>query len=135
MNLGNKKELAARTLGIGKERIIFLESKREEIKQALTKQDIKDLIKVGSIIIKEPKGRKTIVKRKNRRGPGKIKKKVNTRKQDYVIMTRKLRKYLNAVSETLGITSLEKKEVRKKIRNKQFKSKANFKEFLGGIRK
>lgn len=135
MNLANKKELASRTLGVGKERIIFLESKREEIKQALTKQDIKDLVQIGAIIIKEPKGRKTIVKRKNRRGPGKIKKKVNTRKRDYVLITRKLRKYLNAVSQTLGITKQEKKEIRKKIRNKQFKSKANFKDFLGGAKK
>jgi large subunit ribosomal protein L19e len=135
MNLLNKKELASRTLGVGKERIVFLESKREEIKQALTKQDIKDLVQIGAIIIKEPKGRKTIVKRKNRRGAGKIKKKVNVRKKNYVIMTRKLRSYLNAVSSALGITSEEKKEIRKKIRNKQFKSKANFKDFLGGLKR
>ncbi len=58
MNLEKKKKLAARTLNVGKERIIFLKSRLEEIKEAITRQDIKDLHKDGAIIIKEEKGRK-----------------------------------------------------------------------------
>ena len=43
MNLQKKKELAARTLTIGKDRIMFNTSRLDEIKEAITKQDIKDL--------------------------------------------------------------------------------------------
>ena len=94
MNLRKKKQLAKNTLGIGENRIVFVKPRLDEIKEAITKQDIRDLVKSGAIIIKKIKGRKTVVKRKRRRGTGKIRMKVNTRKQDYVILTRKLRKYV-----------------------------------------
>ena len=53
MNLKNKKELASRMLGIGKERIIFVEEREEDIKNAITRQDIKELVKEKAILIKE----------------------------------------------------------------------------------
>jgi len=37
MKINNKKELAARTLGIGKSRILFNNSRLSEIKDAITK--------------------------------------------------------------------------------------------------
>ena len=55
MNLRKKKILAAKALKVGKERIIFLKPRLEEIKEAITKQDIKDLYKEGAIKIKEVK--------------------------------------------------------------------------------
>ena len=70
MNLRNKKELAKRTFNIGKDRIVFLKSRLEEIKEALTKQDIRDLRQDGAILIKDIKGRKKVKKRKTRKGPG-----------------------------------------------------------------
>ena len=44
MKLEGKKDLVARTLGVGKGRIVFNVQRLEEIKQAITKQDIKDLV-------------------------------------------------------------------------------------------
>ena len=117
MNLKTKKELAARTFNVGKERILFVKERLEEIKEAITKQDIKDLHKEGAIKIKEVKGRKTIV-RKPSRSPGNIRKKVNTRKKDYVIMTRKLRGYVAALKSRGELSLEEIKEIRKRIRNK-----------------
>ena len=76
MNLLKKKELSARTLKVGKERVIFVKARLNEIKEAITKQDIRDLRKEGAILLKEIRGRKTKEGRKRRRGPGKIKKKV-----------------------------------------------------------
>ncbi len=131
MNLRKKKELAAKTLNVGKERIIFVESRLDEIKEAITKQDIRDLVERKAILLKEKQGRKKVKKRKNARGAGKIKKKINVRKRNYVKVTRKLRKYLKAVKEKLGMGREEVKEIRKAIRNKKFKSKANLKEHLG----
>ena len=94
MNLKKKKQLAIRTLGIGNKRITFVKERIAEIKEAITKQDIRDLKESGAIVIKGIKGKRKIEKRKNARGTGKIKKKVKTRKKDYMTMTRKLRAYL-----------------------------------------
>ncbi len=130
MNLRNKKELAAKVLGVGKNRVVFLESSLPEIKEAITRQDIADLNKAGAIQIRDVAGRRKIVKRKNRRRTGKVKKKVNKRKQEYVIITRKLRTYLKFLLKTGKVDKEQYREVRKQIRARKFKSKRNMKEAL-----
>lgn len=135
MNLSQKKSLASRALKVGQKRIAFINSRTDEIKDAITKQDIRDLKKDGAILVKEIKGTKKKEKRKNRRGVGKIKKKVNTRKQDYVIMTRKLRRYVAEMKKQGNITPEETKDIRNKIRNRIFKSKAHLKNYIEGLRK
>jgi len=80
MNLAKKKALAVKVLKVGKERIVFTRESLAEIKEAITRMDILDLYKSGAIKIREVKGRKKIVKRKNRRRRGKVKKKVNNSK-------------------------------------------------------
>ena len=97
MQLARKKELAAKVLKVGKNRIVFAVEHLSEIKEAITRLDILDLHKSGAIQIKEVKGRKKIIKRKNRRRVGKVKKKVNNRKAEYVIITRKLRKFVRGL--------------------------------------
>jgi|TARA_Y100000310_G_C20620894_1_gene783218 large subunit ribosomal protein L19e len=135
MNLGKKKELASRTLLVGKERIVFLKSRLNEIKEAITKQDIKDLKSEGAIIVKEIKGRKKNQSSSKKRGPGKIKKNVSRRKQDYVIMTRKLRACVSEMKKTGKISNEDFQDIRKKIRNKTFRSKAHLKEYVKEIKK
>jgi len=130
MKLENKKALAAKTLGVGKGRIVFNRERLSEIKEAITKQDFRDLNKDGAISIKEIKGRKKLVKRKTRRRMGSIKKKVNTRKKDYVTLTRKLRAYIFELKKHGQITLERYRELRKEIRTRAFKSKANIKERL-----
>ena len=128
MNLRKKKQLAAKTLKIGKNRILFLKPRLDEIKEAITKQDIRDLVKDGAIIIKQIKGRKKIKKRKRKKGFGNVKKKVKKRKESYVKVTRKLRKYLSELKRQGKISKEEVKDLRKKIRNKMFRSKSHLKE-------
>ncbi len=135
MNLRNKKELAARTLKIGKSRIVFIDSRKDEIKEALRKDDIRDLVESGAIVVKEIKGKKKIEKKKKGKGPGNIRKKVNKRKQEYVIMTRKLRGYSKEMFTQGKITKDELKEIRKRIRNRMFRSKAHLKSHIEGIGK
>lgn len=135
MNLIKKKNLAQKVLGVGRKRIAFVQSRLDEVKEAITKQDIRDLQKEGVIIIKDPKGRKKKIKRKNKRGPGKIKKTLNTRKKDYVIITRKLRKYVAELKKQKILSSEEAKDIRKKIRNKQFRSKTHLKEYITELKK
>ena len=55
MNLAKKKSLAARVFGVGKSRVVFAKSRLNEIKEAITKQDIRDLKKDGAITILEIK--------------------------------------------------------------------------------
>ena len=135
MNLSKKKELAARTFKVGKARIVFLTSRVNEIKEAITKQDIRDLKNNGAILVKEIKGRKKNIKKKRKRSDGKIKKKVKKRKQEYVVMTRKLRKYVSEMRKQEKVSRDEYYDIRKKIRNRIFKSQAHLRDYIGGLKK
>ena len=131
MNLRNKKSLAVKALKLGRERIVFLQSRLNEIKEAITKQDIRDLKKEGAIVVKEVKGRKKVKRKKKVRGVGKVKKKVSKRKQEYVKMTRKLRKHVAVKKKSGELSREDVKDIRNKIRNRKFSSLRNLKEYTG----
>ncbi len=135
MNLNKKKELAKRTFSVGENRIVFVESRLNDIKEAITKQDMRDLRRDKAIIIKEKKGRKKVIRKRRRRSIGNIRKKMKTRKKDYVILTRKLRKYVSEMKNQEKISKEEVDDIRKKIRNKIFRSKSHLKEYIEGLRK
>ena len=135
MNLKKKKNLAVKVLKVGRNRISFSQSRLPEIKEAITKQDIRELHKEGAIIIKKIKGRKKKKIKKRRRTEGKIRKKVKKRKQDYVKMTRKLRAYVAEMKKQGKLGKEEVKDIRKKIRNKEFKSLAYLKEYIKSLKK
>ena len=130
MNLAKRRELAAKVLGVGKGRIVFADTRLNEIKEAISRQDIIDLKNSGAIMIRDIVGRKANVKRKNRRGTGKIKKNVNKNKAEYVIITRKLRTFVRGLFRTGKISNDDRKELRKQIRARKFKSKRHLKENL-----
>ena len=133
MNLAKKKAMASRLLGVGKERILFIPSRTSEIKEAITKQDIRDLIMDKAIIIKDVKGKKSF-RRKRNRSVGNVRKKPNTRKQDYVKLTRKLRAYVEEMKKQGTLSKEEVEDIRKKVRNSEFRSKSNLKEYIGGLK-
>ena len=135
MNLQTKKRLISRTLNVGNSRIVLNGSRLSEIKEAITKQDIRDLLESKAISIKEIKGRKTIKKRKTRRRAGSVKKKVNTRKQDYVKLTRKLRSYVSNLKSSGKISQEEFILIRKQIRAKEFRSLSHLKERIAEMDK
>ena len=135
MNLSKKKSLTIKALKVGKKRITFVKSRLEDIKEAITKQDIKDLQKDGAIIVKDVKGRKKNLKKKIKRSTGNIRKKVNKRKREYITMTRKLRKYVKELRNQGKLSREESQDIRKKIRNKYYKSLGNLKENIRGAKK
>ncbi len=135
MNIGKKKMLAVRTLKVGKNRILFVNSRLKDIKEALTKQDIKDLQKDGAIIVKQIKGKKKLERKSKKKSVGNVRKKVNKRKKEYVIMTRKLRRYVAEMKKQGKLSKEEIKEIRNRIKNRVFRSKAHLKEHIGGLRK
>ena len=130
MNLRKKKMLAAKTLGVGKNKISFVKSRIEEIKEAITKQDIRDLHNEGAILIRQATGRKKILRKRKKISSGNVRKKVKERKRKYIIMTRKLRRHLKEWSRKKGSPRIQMETVRKKIRNKEFKNKFNLNEYL-----
>ncbi|MFH1451615.1 MAG: 50S ribosomal protein L19e [archaeon] len=130
MQLAKKKDLATKVLKVGKRRIVFNEGNLSEIKEAITRQDILDLHKSGAIQIQDVSGRKKIVKRKHRRRIGKVKKKVNNRKAEYVIITRKLRTFLKYLLKTGKVDKETYRDTRRQIRARKFKSKRHLKESL-----
>jgi large subunit ribosomal protein L19e len=128
MKLENKKALIARTLNVGKSRVVLNLSRLAELKEAITKQDVKDLLSDGAITVKEIRGRKKVVKRKTRRRAGSIKQKVNKRKQTYVKLTRKLRTHLKILKDQEKISKDSVRDLRKQIRASEFRSLAHLKE-------
>jgi large subunit ribosomal protein L19e len=130
MNLRMKRELASKTLGVGKNKIIFNPSALSEIKEAITKEDIRTLHKEGIITIKPNIGRRKVERRKTRKHSGKIKKKINRRKENYVKVTRKLRSYVKDLKNRGLINKEMYKDLRKKIKMKYFKSKEYLKEYV-----
>ena len=134
MNLKNKKELAKKVLGVGKNRIIFSPEGLSEIKEAITKEDIKSLYAEGIISIKPVKGRRKIEKRKTRRGYGKTKMKVETRKQDYVKLTRKLRAHIKNLKRKNEIDKKNYLDIRKKIKIRYFKSKSYLEDYIKNLK-
>jgi len=136
MNLRKKKKLIARILKVGVGRIKLNSEMQEEIKEAITRQDIKDLKKEKIVSVKQIKGRKKKVKRKTKRRQGSIKKKVNVRKRNYMILTRKLREHIKNLKDKGEISKEEYCDLRKKIKAKRFRDFAHLKNSLKeGIKK
>lgn len=133
MNLAKRRVLAAKVLKVGKNRVVFVKENLAEIKEAITRMDIVDLHKSGAIKIREIKGRKKIVGRRHRRRTGKIKGNVNNRKAEYVIITRKLRKFVRGLVRTGKVTKDRNREIRRQIRARKFRSKKQLKESLEGM--
>ncbi len=128
MKLERKKALVARTLGVGKKRVTFNNERLSEVKEAITKQDIKDLLASGAISIKEMKGRKAIVKSKGRRRAGSVRKKIKRSKEKYMTLTRKFRSHLKILKSKGKISQEEYLKLRREIRASMFKDLSHFKE-------
>jgi len=130
MQLAKKKELAAKVLKVGKNRIVFSAEREDEIKEAITRQDILDLHNLGAIKIKDVAGRKKNVKRKHRRKTGSVRKKVKKRKQDYVKLTRKLRKAARELLFQKKIDKEKYRRIRMMIKGRKFRSNRHLNESL-----
>jgi len=130
MKLDKKKALAAKVLNVGRGRIIFVEPRLNEIKEAITKEDIRSLKADGAIMIKEIRGRRSKPKKKVRRSPGNVKKVARNSKREYMLITRKLRKYMYELREKNLLPPDTIVDLRKKIKNRYFKSKTQLKDYL-----
>ncbi|MBI4154593.1 50S ribosomal protein L19e [Candidatus Woesearchaeota archaeon] len=116
MKLNSRKETIARMLGVGKSRVFIDSSKLKEVKEAITKADLRGLVKNG-IVEKKPKigisrGRirkRILLKRHGRtKGIGKRKGNRTARnpsKLNWIIKIRNLRKLLKILKLKKLITT------------------------------
>ena len=131
-----QKRIAASVLKIGKSRVWFDPSRIDDIREAITKDDIRALIKEKAIKKMPKKGRKRRAgklrqkrKRKGRRrGFGKKKKIVKKRKKDYMIKIKNLRKYIKQLKNEGIINAKESRRLLGLAKAGMFKSKKDIKE-------
>lgn len=133
-NLEKRKALASRVLRAGVNKIFFEPSRLDEIKEAITKQDIRDLYESGAIKVKEKVGRLRKEHRTTKRGVGKVKKKVQFRKRDYMRRVRKLRRHISELRKQKKLNQENYRGLRIKIKANMFKDKAHLKDYIGGIK-
>ena len=129
--LVTQKELAAKVLGVGTGRILFDNMRLQDIVQAITREDIRDLAKEGAIKIRPIQGKRKLEKRK-KRGVGSRRQIPSTKKQDYVKKIRKMRRYLLKLKQDKQISSKEHDYARRLAKAGQFKSKRHLEEYMKG---
>ncbi|MEK6885630.1 MAG: 50S ribosomal protein L19e [Nanoarchaeota archaeon] len=132
INLTQRKALAAKVLGCGKNKVRFDVAHLAEIKEAITKQDIRDMYAEGIISIAPNGGRMTKEKRRTRRGPGSIKCTIKDGKTEYCILVRKLRRHVKEIRKQGKMNHERHQELRRKIKAGDFKSKAHLKSYMEG---
>lgn len=133
-----QKRLAASVLKVGQNKVCFDNSRIDDIREAITKEDIKQLVKEKAIKKKPFKGTKRRAGKKRqkrkrkgrRRGVGKRKKIVNKRKKEYMVKIRKFRTYIRELKLNKNITAKESNILMKLAKAGMFRSKKEIKEKL-----
>jgi large subunit ribosomal protein L19e len=141
MNLKTQKRIAAQVLKVGVNRVKFDDNKLSDIKDAITKTDIRSLIK-GGIISKKPllsqsrvRARKIKEQKKkgNRKGPGSKKGSKNARLNRKTIWVRKiriLRKFLRELKTKKLINTKNYRLLILRSKGGLFRSKRHLKLYL-----
>jgi large subunit ribosomal protein L19e len=109
VNLKKKRELIARMLGIGANRVRFEPDKLDDIADSITREDLRSLVKRGTIWTTKVKGTsrgrartKQAIRKKSGLGPGSKKGKKTARmgkKSAYVMKIRSLRHHLKVMKD------------------------------------
>ena len=135
-----QRRLAASVLKIGQHKVWLDPMRINDVKDALTKVDIEELIKDNAIKSKIKMKKKENVEiakkypkkkaRKRRRSTGHIRKKLKKRKEKYVKLIRKLRKFLKMLRLNGTLTTKEHNYLRKLAKAGQFKSRRHLQEHI-----
>ena len=141
MNLANKRRIVSDLLGIGKDRIWFDEDRAEDIKSAITRDDLRVLLREGAIRVKQKVGTsrgraKKIAKQKSkgrRKGPG-SRKGVKTsrlpRKEIWKVKIRGFRNFFLELRKKGVINQKTYHNLRVKAKSGIFRSKRHVKLYL-----
>jgi len=117
------RRLAADILGVGERRIRFDPEKIADVKNAMTRVDVEDLIKNKVITVLPKKGRKKKEK-KRKRGEGSRKGKAKgSQKKSWMTRVRSQRELLRVLVEKKVLKKEDKRYVYMKIKGGSFRSK------------
>ena len=141
MTLKSQKRLAAQIMKASKKRIKLDYTKLDEIKEAITKSDIRGLIKDKVIKVKQKKGvsrvrarKRQIQKRKGRKkGPGRKKAKINakiSKKRRWINKIRIQRKFLNELKDKNIISNKTFRTLYLKSKGGFFRNKRHIKVYI-----
>jgi len=141
MNLASKKRIAADLIGISKDRVWLDDEYAEDIKSALTRQDIKRLIVKGIIRAKQKRcssrvrARKILVQKRKgkKKGEGKRKGKSTarlSRKESWMEKIRSQRTFINELKAKERITRKTYTSLRGKAKSGIFRNKRHIKLYL-----
>jgi len=134
MDLKLQKRIAAKILKCSPQRVKFQEGALEEIKEAITRMDIKRLISRGIIYKEQAKGISSVRKKKNkeqkkkgrRKGPGSRKGKKTARmpkKEAWMMRVRAQRKLIKILKQEEYIDAKTYRLLYRKIKGGTFRSK------------
>lgn len=146
MKVNTQKRLAADILKIGVSRVWVDPLEFEEISKAITKEDVRGLIKRGLIKVKPKKGISSgrskllkIQRKKGRRkGQGRRKGTENARgnkKRKWINKIRPLRKVLKSFKSGEKITPLVYRQLYSKLKGNFFRNSAHLKSYLDKLKR
>ena len=140
VNIANKRELVARILGVGANRIRFEPDRLEDVADSITRDNIRSLVNSGAIWTVQPKGtsrgraiEKRSVWKVHGKGPGSKKGKKTARvgkKEVYVIKVRSMRYRLKVLKERKDITNEIYWQLYKKVNGGQVRSLAHLRDLV-----
>ena len=128
-----QKRLAAEILKVGVSRVAFDPEHLEDIKNAITRADIKKLISKGYIRVKTTKIKKPEEKKKRRKGPGRRKGAKGTRitqKEAWMKTIRPLRRMLKELRDKDIIEPKTYRQLYRMIKSGSIKSRAHLRLYL-----
>ena len=125
-----QKRLAAKLLGVGKNRVWLSPPRLGEIGDAITKADVEGLIKEGAIKklpvlgVKRRAGKvRQLQKRKRGRTTGRKRRIVKEGKRQYIHRVRKLRNFISTLKQQGLIDIKQHKSLRKDVKSGLIKTK------------
>jgi large subunit ribosomal protein L19e len=140
VNIAKKRELAARVLNVGVNRVRFEPDRLEDITDSITRENIRSLVKSGAIWTVQPKGssrgraiKKRSVWKVHGKGPGSKKGKKTARvgkKRVYVVKTRSMRYHLKVIKERKDISNDMYWYLYKRVNGGQVRSLAHLRELV-----
>ncbi len=122
----SQRRMASEVLGVGKNKVWLDPLRLNDIQEALTRADIEELIKNSAIMAKPSESGK----KKRSRKIVYAKRKVNTKKREYVQRIRKLRKYIKNLKDSKIIDREKYYSLRKEAKSGQFKNLRHLKEYV-----
>ncbi len=140
VNIAKKRELVARILGVGANRIRFEPDRLEDVADSITRDNIRSLVNSGAIWTVQVKGtsrvraiKKRAVWKVHGKGPGSKKGKKTARvgkKEVYVIRVRSMRYRLKVLKERKDITNEIYWQLYKKVNGGQVRSLAHLRDLV-----